>query len=371
MSTIMVVDDTPDNIKLLELTLNESYNIVTATSGQECLDNVNESQPDLILLDVRMPNMNGYEVCKSLKANPDTSLIPIIFVSAGDSLQEKISGYEAGGEDYVTKPFQEQEIVAKIKASLANREVSERLRVENQGAKETAFTALNAASELGVIIRFLQDSGVVETFDDLMLKFFEATEFFGLNCCAQIHTARGKLCMNCDSDSLAAQILEKMIEQGKIIDFGARTIINEDSISLLIKNMPINDEDKYGRIKDNVTVLLNGANSRIKSLMIENELNEQREGGLHRTIKEVHEEIKTVNEKFSQHEKTSSLLMSKLRGDLEQLLLTLGLTEEQEKVLLERVDFTTDEIHALNYTGVEIDEGLANIANLLSQLLQH
>ena len=93
--TIMVVDDVESNRVLLKMILEDDFNIVECSSGQECLDKVTEQAPDIILLDVNMPGMTGYEVCTELRKHKESSVIPIIFVSAMDNVEERLAGFEA------------------------------------------------------------------------------------------------------------------------------------------------------------------------------------------------------------------------------------------------------------------------------------
>ncbi len=125
--TILAVDDNPINVKLLSRTLtNNSYNVITAASGPEALKQAREKQPDLILLDVLMPGMDGYEVCKILKEDESSRHIPIIFLSAKNETVDKARGLALGAVDYLTKPFDPVEIVARIQTHLdARRTVHE------------------------------------------------------------------------------------------------------------------------------------------------------------------------------------------------------------------------------------------------------
>ena len=133
--------------------------------------------------------------------------------------------------------------------------------------------------------------------------------------------------------------------------------------------MPIDNPERYGRIKDNVNVLLAGVQTRVVSLIVENELNDSREGNIQRTLHSTHAEVEAINERFKQHEKDTSQVMTNLRAEMEELLLTLGLTEEQEIVLLGRVDASTDELHALSTAGIEIEENLKRVTDMLGKLL--
>lgn len=119
MSDLLIVDDTPNNLRLLmDLMVDQGYDVRTATSGKMALRSVQASKPDLILLDINMPNMDGYEVCQQLKANPETQPIPVIFLSALSETLDKVKAFEVGGVDYVTKPFQVEEVLLRVKTQL-------------------------------------------------------------------------------------------------------------------------------------------------------------------------------------------------------------------------------------------------------------
>jgi len=114
-ANLLIVDDNLDNVRSLGLLLRASgYVVRKAISGEMALETIQICQPDLVLLDVRMPEMDGYEVCKRLKANPDTCGIPVIFLSASNETDYKIQAFAVGGADYVTKPFQAEEVLARV-----------------------------------------------------------------------------------------------------------------------------------------------------------------------------------------------------------------------------------------------------------------
>ena len=116
---IMIVDDTPANLKLLEDMLRQNgYEVRAFPRGRFALAAAGQAPPDLIMLDINMPEMNGYEVCERLKSNPRTSGIPVIFLSALNATEDKVKGFRSGGADYVSKPFQFEEVLARIETHL-------------------------------------------------------------------------------------------------------------------------------------------------------------------------------------------------------------------------------------------------------------
>lgn len=131
---ILVVDDVPENLNLLSVMLGqEGYEIRRAPNGNMALQNVPRYRPHLILLDIMMPGMNGYEVCKTLKDNSETAHIPIIFLSALNESFDKVKAFQIGGSDYITKPFDVEEVLARVKQQLDLQDL--RLALENQNLK--------------------------------------------------------------------------------------------------------------------------------------------------------------------------------------------------------------------------------------------
>lgn len=116
---VLIVDDSVDNRRLLVRTLQKSgYELAEAANGKEALSRTREFYPDLILLDIMMPELDGYQVCETLKSDPDTADIPVIFLSAKTETQDKIKGLEIGGVDYITKPFDRGEVLARVRTQL-------------------------------------------------------------------------------------------------------------------------------------------------------------------------------------------------------------------------------------------------------------
>jgi DNA-binding response OmpR family regulator len=124
---ILIVDDSPEILNLLtDILTYHGYRVRAVSSGNIALKSVTEDTPDMILLDVNMPVMDGYEVCNFLKSNENTSKIPVIFISGLDDAADKVRGFNAGGVDYITKPFQLAEVLARIETHLSLR------RLQNQ-----------------------------------------------------------------------------------------------------------------------------------------------------------------------------------------------------------------------------------------------
>ncbi|GFE68802.1 response regulator [Chroococcus sp. FPU101] len=158
---ILIVDDTPDNLRFLSTMLTEQkYEVRSVKNGSSALMGVQAQPPDLILLDITMPDMDGYQVCQRLKANPKTQAIPIIFISALSESFDKVKAFAVGGVDYITKPFQVEEVLARVEHQLAIRRLQTQLM--NALAQEQALNQrieeLATLEERNRIARDIHDS---------------------------------------------------------------------------------------------------------------------------------------------------------------------------------------------------------------------
>ena len=130
---ILVVDDTPANLRLLSKMLSDAgYHIRPVPDGELAFNAARSNPPDLILLDIKMPGMDGYQVCKRLKSDQLTRDIPVIFISALDEIQDKVEAFNVGGLDYITKPFQLEEVLVRVRTHLELRELQKQLQDKNK-----------------------------------------------------------------------------------------------------------------------------------------------------------------------------------------------------------------------------------------------
>ncbi len=111
---VLIVDDSPDNVDILQELLEDRFDLSLAISGEECLEKISAYKPDIILLDVMMPGIDGIDVCKQLRAADTSNTLKIIFISAKAQLSDKLIGYSAGADDYIIKPFEKDFVLAKI-----------------------------------------------------------------------------------------------------------------------------------------------------------------------------------------------------------------------------------------------------------------
>lgn len=163
---VLVVDDIPQNVKLLEAKLtNEYYDVASAATGLQALNKVKGFGPDIILLDVMMPELDGFETCKRLKADPDTSHIPVVMITALSDISDRVKGLDSGADDFITKPINDMHLFARVKSLVRLKMITDELRMRDKtgaqlGIVDSAFRALNQNHIASIMV---VDDDVVES----------------------------------------------------------------------------------------------------------------------------------------------------------------------------------------------------------------
>lgn len=277
MKSLLIIDDDKIVRKFLEKHLRDEFEIYQAENGEAGLVAVSELKPSAILLDVQMPGMNGSEVCDLIKQNPETAEIPVVFLSGRSSVRERMLGYEVGGDDYIVKPCEPEELKAKIGVLLKFTDQQAGLQDAFKEAHQTAIVAMAGSSELGQALSFAQQSFCIRSYNVLAERFFAVCNFFALSCCLQFHTKQGDLFFSSKGDvkPLEKELMVLLRSDQRIHDFGVRTQFNFPRVALLVKNMPVDDRDRYGRYKDLFPFMLEAADAKLRQLDAEHALLQQ------------------------------------------------------------------------------------------------
>ena len=250
---ILVVDDEEKNVKLMEaILLPRGYEIVKAYNGEEALQQVAKQVPDLILLDVMMPIMNGFEVCKKLKDDPETRLIPIVIMTALGQLEDRVKGIEAGADDFLTKPVNRDELLARIQTSLRLKEAVQKKVDKLRGAQEYLAKFVPQS-----VMRQLQENPEAElkrTDQDMSALFVDVTGYTKLSE---------------DMRQTADFMVEKYFSRYLDVIHAHGGDVTETSGDGLMVVFPGNDPKEHA---------VNAAKAALEILQRTNELNEQLKG---------------------------------------------------------------------------------------------
>jgi DNA-binding response OmpR family regulator len=332
---VLVVDDDPALLAAHSLHLvSLDCDVLTAEDGRRALEQVRQfpADIDIILSDIVMPEMDGYALCRAVKSDVATCEIPLIFVSQLSSLAEKMKGFEAGADDYITKPISPEELGFKIsnllKFRVKNRELSEQLSESNN----VALQAMSYSSDLGQILEFYKSALNAAGFDEVARLLFDVTRGYGLKCSLQIVTPEHIVNFGSQGavSPLEANVIELSRGKGRVFDFGSRTLINYQDFSLLVKNMPLDDPERYGTLKDALGALCNAVEARIKFLLHENAAQRKR-----RIVNAVISMMEEVDAMFTQIQQQNAEVITDMIDELDEAMLDLGLTANQEDLVRE------------------------------------
>lgn len=362
---IFVVDDEPMMLEATHEMLDEENCMVEGfTSAQACLARIQQQQPDLFLLDVRMSGMNGYDLCRMLKDCAETADIPVIFVSGLDSIEARLAGYDAGGEDFIVKPFEPEVLVRKIHVAQRIRDEKKALREQAGFAERTAFSAMTSMGELGIVLDFLRKSFACSNPYTLASAILSALGQYGLQGAVQIRMDGEILNLSAEGSNLPLEtaVLNHVRDQGRIFEFKNRSVHNFGGITLLVKNMPIEDADRCGRLRDNLAILAEGADARRQAIEVENK-NHRTRDGIGAALTNIHAALDALRQQHQRDQFQETQLMIDIQEGMTKFFVSLGLTERQENQMY---DFVRQQFERLQ-SGLE---GTQQISAQLEQMAQ-
>ncbi|ATC85460.1 MULTISPECIES: response regulator [Pseudoalteromonas] len=372
LTKILAVDDEPFNLEIIEEILEElDFELQVATSGPECLNMVEGYMPQVILLDVSMPQMNGYEVCKALKANPNTAHIIVMFVSARGTVEERMEGYSVGAEDYIVKPFGHDELKSKLKN--LNQVLVEKQSLEKQveDATSTAFNAMANSSEMGQIVNYVENIGFINDPQELGKALIDCLQSFDLQSNIEFrendeisHFALSGVC-----SPIVVELFEMLKNKGRLHEFSHRILVNYELISLLILNMPDHDPDKHGRIRDHVCFIVSVTEQQLRAIMTKKML-ESQQAKLNAVASTVHSKFHGLISLLNDNRQNNEKVFKQLQEELEERIPSMGLDEDQEVFIYKKVDETIQNSVAREESVKKVKAAFAEIEQDLSLLLK-
>ena len=354
---VLVMGDA-NNDSLVGL-LGKQYELEHVESVDDCIRQVAADDVKLVLLNI-VDNQQPVwlDVCRQLKDTPSVADTPIVILARDSALDSKMAYYDAGCDDYVNSESM-SERQARLMRVIFNKVANDQLKQQLQQANEMAFIAMSDTSDLGVNVQFLLDVNTCDNLDELGMRVFKSLQSYGINCSLQIrgrHTVK-----NMEANGMAKEmesvLLQECKDKGRYVDFGRRSIMNYGSVSLLVKNMPMNDDKKYGAIKDNVFSLLQGADARVKaldnleSLAMESLLVKRMAGQMRDLMKHVDSSYKGVMKDIAD-------VVETMADGVESSIQFLGMDERQELALQKIMETGIVDTNRIFNQGMRMDEGL-------------
>lgn len=352
---VLVVDDDPITAKFICDALRDAFQVRSVGTAAEAMEYAQIEQPQAILLDVGLPDINGYMLCQQLHDHAATTDIPVIFISSLQNLDNRLQGYLAGGVDYLTKPIHPDELEAKINHVISLTAKQQELRAMARDAQQVAMTAMMSLGEMGVLLEALKQLSLCRTYDALAAQLVSAMSALGVKGLVQVRAPNGTLNLGvgAEANPLEIAIISRLANMERLIHFKSRMSINYDHVSLLVSNMPVDDEDRSGRLRDSLAMLAESAQVCLDAMLRSFELEraareraaERRSAAIEQSISRVTTLLWQIDEaQRSTGQQVQQAVMTVLQN-IEQELLGTALSEAQENhlmsVIREGMDFLT------------------------------
>lgn len=266
--TVFVVDDDATTRLLLVVMLGSEYAVQSFASAESCLERLAERMPDLFLLDVCLPGMNGYELCRAIKSTSASREIPVVFLSGRDRTEDILAGYDAGGQDYLVKPLDIMGLSRRIDALRRIEQDNKALRPQLREIDDLTAMSLPKLDDHGVLIESLKTLSQCRSHHEIINVVLTSLDALHLAAIVQVRsgslaTTRSKAGENWP---LETAVINHVRTLGAKFEFRTRCACNFDHISVLVTNMPASDTELRGKIKRHIATVAERADASLAVL---------------------------------------------------------------------------------------------------------
>jgi len=371
VAKILVVDDDPMVRMAHERMLADNYSVDSVDSGNAVFSFFEQNKPDVVLLDVDLPDINGFEVCERLVSEGQLTETSVIFVSAHSDIDTRIKAFNSGADDFISKPLDPEELVSKVKVLDERKKSMARIKNDLKDAQQTVLTAMSTSSELGRVMQFVEHSFSLHSTAELMKSSFDLLNALGLSTVmmTEVNRVRDYFSHEGAIKPIEQELLEVLRDKGRFYDFKMRTQVNYSHISLLVKNMPLNDPDRYGRIKDLLPAIVGCINSRLSEIEAQQNVLMQAQELIH-SFEVIQMTMRSLTESLGNNQHKATERLHKMVDELQVFIQRLGLEEDQEERVIKYVDDSVEDSLALLDAGETIFTSFENILTHLQETVE-
>ncbi|MCP5335952.1 MAG: hypothetical protein H7A08_09740 [Oceanospirillaceae bacterium] len=348
--------------------LGKHYRVINAESVEQLMALSVEGAKLLVLDLSEASGQDGLEIIAQIKA-AELDEIPIIAIHGKVLAGSKIKAFELGVDDFISSDAEPSEIAVRCEKLIFSKIANDQLREQIKYANEMAFIAMSDTSDLGVNIQFMLDANTCNNLDELGMRFLQAINSYGLRASIQL---RGEFeTKNMEGNGMVkemeAALLWELKDGGRYVDFKQRSVMNYEQVSVLVKNMPLDDPKKYGAIKDNVFSLLQGADARIKALDNVKRIREEQKLISALTVR-MQSVMADVDEGYQVVMKDIADVVEEMADKIQGVIEFLGLHEDQERALEKIMEYGISQTNGIFSKGIQLDSQFKNLVAELGML---
>jgi DNA-binding response OmpR family regulator len=367
---IFIVDDDETIRLLLESMLVENYALELFDSAESCLARMESGLPDLFLLDVGLPGIDGFELCRRIKASSETAALPVLFISAEDSLQDVLTGYDAGAEDYIVKPFDVIGLSHKVANLRRIQAERQSLAAQAQASDELASIVLANLDEYAVLIKFLRTLNECTNYRDVVDAVLKSLEAFHLDGAVQVRMRNLERTFSRAGENwpLEISVINHVRNLDRIFEFKTRCAYNFGHVTILVTNMPVADSELCGRIRDHLAIVAESVDAKLAALQAAEDKAAMR-GEIHGLLDHLGETVRFFASRYDRARYSGSIYAVHFQEDLLASFAHLGMTDMQEESILELVKRRVDGLIDLYDFSGETESRFEGVRNKLEAVL--
>ena len=369
---VMIVDDDPIVAGMLGVTLAAAgHAVVEMESGEAtlaCLAAQGADElPEVLFVDIEMPGMKGYELCRRIKADGRSADIPVVFISSHDTLEDRILAYEAGGDDFVAKPFDAREAAQKAAICIRHHRKEVQSEVMRKSAESVAMNAITNLGESAIQLKYARRALGCYSLQSLARETVSTTAEFGLKGHVQFRTPGQTITLteNGPASPLEESVFDKMLGMGRIFSFKNRMVVNHEKVSILVVNMPLDNAEYCGRIRDHLAIVAEAADLAVDNVCARLDAVKRAQDmqSVAAITRGTVEELRTRNRDI---QISARLELESMINSIEGMYPSLGLTDRQEATVSDVVRHATGRVLDLLELGSTLDASFSRIVDQLS-----
>ncbi|MEE4246293.1 MAG: response regulator [Kangiellaceae bacterium] len=371
MKKVLIVDDEAMIRTAHKEMIRDRYEVATAESAADMFSQLESDKPNVILLDVGLPDLDGFQVCQQLHEQKLLEDIAVIFVSGAADLDTRIKAFDSGADDFIAKPMKRVELLSKIDFLTSRKEETKQLNQNLQAAQQTVMTVMSSSSELGRAMQFVEHSFSLFSVDALVSAAFSTLNSFGLRCAiaTEVNETISYFSSEGNVKPIEQELLELLKPKGRFYDFNQRTQVNYSHISLLIKNMPLDDPERYGRLKDLIPAIVGCLNSRLNEIEAQENIISQANDLIY-SFDVIQATMVSLTESLGNNQSSAAERLHKMVYELQIFIQKLGLEEDQENRVISYVDEAVEESLKLLDAGEKIFTSFEDILQSLRDTVE-
>lgn len=359
---VLVTDDDPTIRAILAASLMDDFDVIEAENGLVCLEKLAAEQPALVLLDLEMPGMDGYETCRLLR---ETHHMPVVVVSSHGKLEERLDAFAAGADDFICKPFDGEELAVKVGRLIAMHDQLSEARRAEETLREFTLDLVRGIGRADVLLNFMRENIHCTDYESLATSLIQGSSEYCVTCHAQVR--HDDTAITLTPAGIASPLEEAVFAQvaslGSAFRFGRRVILNRGDVSLLVLRLP-DDEVLAGQVLSRLEVLTEFAAAVAETIQVRRESAERAEA-LQSGTADSYTAIEELREKYRDQQANTRFLLQKLVEDIEGSYFGLGLTSRQEAQISDTLRERSEDILRLFELQDEFEEKFAAILESL------